>query len=29
MYERLGFVRLPAIDFTQGTLEVFGFELRV
>jgi GNAT superfamily N-acetyltransferase len=29
MYERLGFVRLPAIDFTQGRLEVFGFELRL
>jgi ribosomal protein S18 acetylase RimI-like enzyme len=29
MYERLGFARLPAIDFTQGRLEVFGFELRL
>ena len=27
MYERLGFRRLPEIDFVQGTLEVFGFQL--
>jgi ribosomal protein S18 acetylase RimI-like enzyme len=27
MYERMGFERLPAIDFVQGRLEVFGFEL--
>lgn len=25
MYEKLGFVRFPAIDFQQGRLEVFGF----
>jgi GNAT superfamily N-acetyltransferase len=28
MYEGLGFVRFPDIDFRQGELEVFGFELR-
>lgn len=27
MYERLGFERLPEIDFMQGRLEVFGFAL--
>jgi len=27
MYERLGFVRFPEIDFRQGSLEVFGFQL--
>ena len=27
MYERLGFVRFPQIDFQQGSLEVFGFRL--
>jgi GNAT superfamily N-acetyltransferase len=27
MYERLGFVRFPEIDFRQGNLEVFGFQL--
>jgi GNAT superfamily N-acetyltransferase len=27
MYEGLGFVRFPAIDFRQGNLEVFGFRL--
>ena len=27
MYERCGFRRLPSIDFHQGTLEVFGFQL--
>src|SRR5436190_3781959 len=27
MYERLGFVRFPEIDFRQGGLEVFGFQL--
>jgi GNAT superfamily N-acetyltransferase len=27
MYERMGFVRFPEIDFAQGSLEVFGFEL--
>jgi ribosomal protein S18 acetylase RimI-like enzyme len=27
MYERLGFVRFPEIDFRQGDLEVFGFRL--
>src|SRR4051812_15107305 len=27
LYERLGFQRLPAIDFRQGALEVFGFSL--
>jgi ribosomal protein S18 acetylase RimI-like enzyme len=29
MYERLGFKRLPGIDFRQGDLEVFGFQLSV
>ena len=27
MYEQLGFRRSPDLDFRQGTLEVFGFEL--
>jgi len=27
MYEGLGFVRFPEIDFRQGKLEVFGFAL--
>jgi ribosomal protein S18 acetylase RimI-like enzyme len=27
MYERLGFNRFPDIDFRQGTLDVFGFQL--
>ena len=27
MYEGLGFVRFPEIDFRQGDLEVFGFQL--
>ena len=27
LYERLGFVRFPEIDFRQGNLEVFGFQL--
>jgi GNAT superfamily N-acetyltransferase len=27
MYERLGFERFPEIDFRQGNLEVFGFQL--
>jgi ribosomal protein S18 acetylase RimI-like enzyme len=27
MYEKLGFVRFPEIDFMQGKLEVFGFQL--
>jgi ribosomal protein S18 acetylase RimI-like enzyme len=27
MYEALGFVRFPAIDFRQGNLDVFGFRL--
>ncbi len=27
MYERAGFERLPSIDFRQGELEVFGFQL--
>jgi ribosomal protein S18 acetylase RimI-like enzyme len=27
MYERLGFERLPEIDFSQGRLAVFGFQL--
>jgi ribosomal protein S18 acetylase RimI-like enzyme len=27
MYERLGFVRFPEIDFRQGNLEVYGFQL--
>jgi GNAT superfamily N-acetyltransferase len=29
MYEGLGFVRFPDIDFQQGTLEVFGFQLNL
>lgn len=29
MYEKIGFVRLNAIDFQQGTLEVCGFVLNV
>ena len=27
MYERMGFTRFPEIDFMQGKLEVFGFQL--
>ena len=27
MYEGLGFVRFPEIDFQQGKLDVFGFQL--
>src|SRR5262249_11854341 len=27
MYEGLGFVRFPEIDFRQGSLDVFGFQL--
>jgi len=29
MYETLGFERLPRLDFQQGTLDVFGFQLRL
>ena len=29
MYETMGFVRFPPIDFQQGRLEVFGFSLRL
>ena len=29
MYERMGFNRFPAIDFMQGKLEVFGFQLNL
>jgi GNAT superfamily N-acetyltransferase len=29
MYEGLGFVRFPEIDFQQGRLEVFGFQLNL
>lgn len=29
LYETLGFVRFPEIDFRQGTLDVFGFQLTV
>ncbi len=29
MYERLGFARFPEIDFRQGNLEVFGFQLNL
>lgn len=29
MYEQLGFERSPDLDFRQGALEVFGFELRL
>lgn len=29
MYEQLGFERTPDLDFRQGALEVFGFELRL
>ena len=29
MYEGLGFVRFPEIDFRQGNLEVFGFRLNL
>ena len=29
MYEGLGFVRFPEIDFRQGSLEVFGFRLNL
>ena len=29
MYERLGFVRSPDLDFMQGALQVFGFRLRL
>ena len=29
MYEGLGFVRFPEIDFRQGSLEVFGFLLNL
>ena len=27
MYDGLGFVRFPEIDFRQGSLDVFGFRL--
>jgi ribosomal protein S18 acetylase RimI-like enzyme len=29
LYERMGFVRFPEIDFQQGNLEVFGFQLKL
>jgi len=29
MYERLGFVRFPEIDFRQGNLDVYGFQLHL
>lgn len=29
LYEALGFVRFPEIDFRQGNLEVFGFQLKL
>lgn len=29
LYEALGFVRFPDIDFRQGNLEVFGFQLKL
>lgn len=29
MYERLGFQRFPEIDFRQGSLDVYGFQLKV
>lgn len=29
MYERMGFTRFPEIDFQQGRLEVFGFNLQL
>jgi GNAT superfamily N-acetyltransferase len=29
MYERMGFVRFPEIDFQQGSLQVFGFRLQL
>ncbi len=29
MYEALGFIRFPEIDFRQGSLEVFGFRLNL
>ncbi len=29
MYERMGFERFPHIDFQQGTLDVYGFKLRL
>jgi ribosomal protein S18 acetylase RimI-like enzyme len=29
MYEGLGFVRFPDIDFRQGNLDVFGFRLNL
>jgi GNAT superfamily N-acetyltransferase len=29
MYERLGFARFPEIDFRQGALDVFGFQLEL
>ena len=29
MYERLGFVRFPEIDFRQGNLDVYGFQLNL
>jgi GNAT superfamily N-acetyltransferase len=29
MYEGLGFIRFPEIDFQQGKLEVFGFQLNL
>jgi GNAT superfamily N-acetyltransferase len=29
MYERLGFVRFPEVDFQQGNLAVFGFQLNL
>jgi ribosomal protein S18 acetylase RimI-like enzyme len=29
LYEALGFVRFPEIDFRQGNLDVFGFQLKL
>ena len=29
MYEKMGFIRFPDIDFMQGQLEVFGFKLDI
>lgn len=29
LYERLGFVRFPEIDFQQGRLDVFGFRMQL
>lgn len=29
MYERIGFERLPELDFKQGSLDILGFKLEI